>query len=116
MARINRITLFRIPEPAHVDEAVRKYSTLTQDAVKVSSRRSQFGNTRTYHRPPSPAPSPIAPAPAAMQARPSRHISTTTSLHALALPTILGLDGAPSLPAVSDPDAAVGPYLVDCSH
>lgn len=36
MPKIVRLTLFKIPDPAHVQEAVQKYSTLSQDAVKVS--------------------------------------------------------------------------------
>lgn len=35
MPKILRLTLFKIPDAAHVEEAVKKYSTLTQDAVKV---------------------------------------------------------------------------------
>ncbi|KAF2465431.1 uncharacterized protein BDR25DRAFT_306588 [Lindgomyces ingoldianus] len=34
MPKILRLTLFKIPEPAHIEEAVKQYSTLTKDAVK----------------------------------------------------------------------------------
>ncbi|KAF2264711.1 hypothetical protein CC78DRAFT_580237 [Lojkania enalia] len=34
MPNIIRLTLFKIPDPAHLQEAVQKYSTLSQDAVK----------------------------------------------------------------------------------
>ncbi|PVH95070.1 hypothetical protein DM02DRAFT_168797 [Periconia macrospinosa] len=34
MSRILRITLFKIPDAAHVQEAIAKYSTLTNDAKK----------------------------------------------------------------------------------
>lgn len=36
MPNIVRLTLFKIPDPAVIQEAIQKYSTLTQDAVKVS--------------------------------------------------------------------------------
>jgi hypothetical protein len=36
MSKIIRLTLFKIPEAAHIEEAIAKYSTLTQDAIKVS--------------------------------------------------------------------------------
>jgi hypothetical protein len=39
MSKIIRLTLFKL-DPAHVEEAIAKYSTLTQDAVKVSLRYS----------------------------------------------------------------------------
>lgn len=35
MSKILRITLFKIPNPSHVEEAIAKYSTLSKDAVKV---------------------------------------------------------------------------------
>ncbi|KAF2704433.1 hypothetical protein K504DRAFT_461195 [Pleomassaria siparia CBS 279.74] len=34
MSKIMRLTLFKIPEPAHIEEAIAKYSTMTKDAVK----------------------------------------------------------------------------------
>jgi hypothetical protein len=43
MPKIIRLTLFKIPEDAAIQEAVKKYSTLTQDAVKVS-----FESTPVY--------------------------------------------------------------------
>lgn len=35
MAKIVRLTLFKLDDPAVVQEAIQKYSTLTQDAKKV---------------------------------------------------------------------------------
>jgi len=35
MPKIIRLTLFKIPDETHINEAIEKYSSLTQDAVKV---------------------------------------------------------------------------------
>ncbi|CAI6323810.1 unnamed protein product [Periconia digitata] len=34
MSKILRLTLFKIPDPTHVQEAIAKYSSLSKDAVK----------------------------------------------------------------------------------
>lgn len=47
MPKITRLTLFKIPDSTHIDQAIAKYATLTQDAVKV----------RTSNIPGSPQPS-----------------------------------------------------------
>ena len=35
MPKIVRLTLFKIPDQTHINQAIQKYATLTQDAVKV---------------------------------------------------------------------------------
>ena len=38
MSKIVRMTLFKLTDATVIKEAIQKYSTLTQDAVKVRSR------------------------------------------------------------------------------
>ncbi|KAF2178279.1 hypothetical protein K469DRAFT_742115 [Zopfia rhizophila CBS 207.26] len=52
MAKIVRLTLFKIPDAAHIEEAVKKYSTLSQDAVKDGQQYIPVAHaTATYDDP-----------------------------------------------------------------
>ncbi|KAH7383380.1 hypothetical protein BKA66DRAFT_417720 [Pyrenochaeta sp. MPI-SDFR-AT-0127] len=52
MSSIVRITLFKIPDPAVVQEAIQKYSTLTQDAIKDGKQYIQLASANpTYQDP-----------------------------------------------------------------
>ncbi|KAF2001967.1 hypothetical protein P154DRAFT_521412 [Amniculicola lignicola CBS 123094] len=52
MPQILRLTCFKIPEAAHIQEALRKYETLTQDAVKDGKPYIQSaGASQTYDDP-----------------------------------------------------------------
>ncbi|PSN60943.1 hypothetical protein BS50DRAFT_563001 [Corynespora cassiicola Philippines] len=49
MPKILRLTLFKIPDPAHVKEAVQKYSTLSQDALKDGKPYIEFASALPNH-------------------------------------------------------------------
>ncbi|KAJ4371170.1 hypothetical protein N0V83_004386 [Neocucurbitaria cava] len=47
--RIVRLTLFKISDPAVIQEAIQKYSTLTQDAVKDGKQYIQLASAAATH-------------------------------------------------------------------
>ncbi|KAF2020686.1 hypothetical protein BU24DRAFT_416375 [Aaosphaeria arxii CBS 175.79] len=49
MPKIARLTLFKIPDPANVQEAIKKYSTLTQDALKDGKQYIQQAQASPTH-------------------------------------------------------------------
>ncbi|KAF2642576.1 hypothetical protein P280DRAFT_395276 [Massarina eburnea CBS 473.64] len=49
MPKILRLTLFKIPNPAHVQEAIAKYATLPNDAVKDGKPYIQMAAANHAH-------------------------------------------------------------------
>ncbi|KAH7135730.1 hypothetical protein B0J11DRAFT_168371 [Dendryphion nanum] len=49
MSTLIRLTLFKIPDPTHVQETIKKYSTLSQDAVKDGKPYIQFSQAYATH-------------------------------------------------------------------
>ncbi|KAF1845304.1 uncharacterized protein K460DRAFT_394989 [Cucurbitaria berberidis CBS 394.84] len=52
MPQIVRLTLFKIPDPAIIQEAIQKYSTLSQDAVKDGKQYIQLALANPAHADP----------------------------------------------------------------
>jgi hypothetical protein len=52
MSRIMRITLFKLPDPAAVQEAIEKYSVLGQTALKDGKPYIQMAAANTPHEDP----------------------------------------------------------------
>lgn len=52
MSPIIRLTLFKIPDPTHIQQSIQQYSTLSQDAVKDGKPYIQFAQAYATHEDP----------------------------------------------------------------